>query len=98
MRLIFKRSKVMKKIVRYGNLDSALRPNYWKRISDQDNLIGEIMDLAGVKLHSSRSDQNFSIYETILAKIEAEEAAMLTSEEFKQDACNRLPDRVRDEI
>ena len=31
-------------------------------------------------------------------RIEAEEAAMLTSEEFKQDACNRLTDRVRDEI
>ena len=78
----------MKKIVRYGNLDSVLRPNYWKRISDQDNLIGEIMDLAGIKLHSSRSDQNSGIYDTILAKIEAEEAAMITSEEFKKDACN----------
>ena len=41
------------------------------------------MDLAGIKLHSSRSDQNFGIYDTILAKIEAEEAAMITSEEFK---------------
>ena len=34
MRLIFKRAKVMKRIVRYGNLDNELRPSYWKRISD----------------------------------------------------------------
>ena len=56
------------------------------------------MDLAGIKLDSARSGQCADIYETIIAKIEAEEAALVTSEEFQKDACNRLTDRVRDEI
>ena len=34
MRTIFKKAKVMKKIVRYGSLGSELRPKYWKRITD----------------------------------------------------------------
>ena len=56
------------------------------------------MDLAGIKLDSARSSEGTGIYEAITAKIEAEEAALLSSAEFQKDACNRLPDRVRDEI
>ena len=48
MRVIFKKGKVMKKIVRYGNLGSELRPKYWKRITDQEGLMNEVKDLAGL--------------------------------------------------
>ena len=88
----------MKKIVRYGNLDSKLRPKYWKRITEQDVMMKEIRDLAGLP---SGADQPYNpsiLYSTIIAKIEAEEAAMEISEEFKKDACNRLSEQIRDEI
>lgn len=58
----------------------------------------EIKDLAGLTSATDQPDDPSTLYKTIIAKIEAEEAAMETSEEFKKDACNRLTTQIRDEI
>lgn len=50
----------------------------------------EVKDLAGLTSMTDQANDTSSLYSTILAKIEAEEAALEISEEFKKDACDRL--------
>lgn len=61
-------------------------------------MLAEVRDLAGLTGADTQPDASSSLYWTIIAKIEAEEAAMEASEEFKKDACNRLTTQIRDEI
>ena len=44
----FTLAKGLKKVIRYGNLDSSLRARYWRSISDQENICKQIIEMADI--------------------------------------------------
>ena len=41
-------AKGLKKIIRYGNLNNELRPQYWRKITDQENIRTQVQEMADI--------------------------------------------------
>ena len=41
-------AKGLKKIIRYGNLNNELRPQYWRQITDQENIRTQVQEMADI--------------------------------------------------
>ena len=79
----FKKAKGIKKIIRYGSLNSRLRPKYWKAISDQENIVRKVREIADMK-DEGNDDSVTKFYSELMEKIPEDET--------------RLTYKIRDEI
>lgn len=79
----FKKAKGLKKIIRYGNLNTNLRPKYWKKISDQTEVVKEVYAMIDLPVTADNSNIE-SLYATLMQLIPDDET--------------RLTPKIRDEI
>lgn len=43
MHTMFEKGKALKKVIRFGNLNPKLRARFWQQISDQDNILDQVI-------------------------------------------------------
>lgn len=49
MNQMFTKAKALKKVIRFGNLNSRHRASYWRHITDQKLTVEQVRDLANLK-------------------------------------------------
>ena len=89
-------AKGLKKIIRYGNLNNELRPQYWRQITDQENIRTQVQEMAEIPI--SESGDVSALYQAILERVPTDESRLtpkIRDEISKDLARTRTSDRVR---